>query len=129
MKNLLQLVKTTALGGAVFLVPLVVAGVLVTKALLALRQLAAPFAGIVPTDTPFGVLLVDLALFGLLLLICFLGGLVARSEFGRGIGERLEQGLLNSIPGYAFIKGVTESVARSESTSSSSMPGVWPSLW
>ena len=122
MKNLLQLVKTTALGGVVFLVPLVVAGVLVAKALLGLRQLAAPFAGIVPTDTSLGVLLVDLCLFGLLLLICFLAGLAAKSSIGRGIGEWVEQNLLNAIPGYGFVKGVTESVAKSESTSSSFKP-------
>jgi len=122
MKNLLKLVKTTVLGGVVFLVPLVVAGLLLTKALLVLRELAQPFGLMIPNDRPGGVLLINLCLFSVLLLICFLGGVAAKSSFGRGIGEWLEQHLLNAIPGYAFVKGVTESVAKTESTSGSFTP-------
>jgi len=122
MKNLIQLIKTTVLGGLVFLVPLVVAGFLVTKALLVLRQLAQPFGLMIPNDTPLGVLLINLLLFGVLLLLCFIAGLAAKSSLGLGIGDWLERNFLNSIPGYSFVKGITDSIADSHTTSGSFRP-------
>ena len=122
MKSLFQFVKTTALGGAVFLVPLVVGGYLVTKVLVGLRELAAPFVGVVPTDTPLGVLLVDLCLFGVLLLICFLAGVAAKSAAGRRLGDGIERKLLGAVPGYGFLKGLTDSLASSDEQSRSFKP-------
>ena len=39
--------------------------------------------------------------------ICFAAGLIARSSLASRLVERLESGVLHSIPGYTFIKGLT----------------------
>ena len=85
MKNLFKLFKTTAIGGMVFLVPLVVFGVILLKAFVLMKDLAEPFHRWVPTDRPWGVVAINLIVLAILLLICFVAGLVATS----GVGRRL----------------------------------------
>jgi uncharacterized membrane protein len=44
---------------------------------------------------------------GLLLLICFLVGLITRTRSGQRVGHWISENVLSRIPGFALVRGVT----------------------
>ena len=50
----------------------------------------------------------------LLVLVCLIAGLVARSEFARARRAKLDTWLLHLIPGYAWVKGITGNIQDTE---------------
>jgi uncharacterized membrane protein len=111
-------VKTTLIGGLLFLVPLLVFVWLGSKAAKLLRRLAKPLAGLVPLDTIAGVLVADVVIVALLIIACFVGGLLARVSFASRFVRKAEAGVLWNIPGYGFIKALADSLDKSAGSSS-----------
>lgn len=124
MKSIVEILKTTAVGGLVFLVPLVVAGMVLFKALDMMKRLAAPLDRWLGSDSELGVLALDLVLLAMVFLACLVAGLVAKSQRGRKVGTRVESALLSAVPGYAFVKGFTDSMSSSDDASESFTPVV-----
>jgi uncharacterized membrane protein len=109
-----QNMKTTILGGIVFLAPLAVVAILLSKVYQIGLMVADPVDRIIPVEKVGGVALVNILAIVLIVLACFLAGLVARSAF---IGTRVSKidGLLvDVIPTYAVFKGMLGSLSRSE---------------
>jgi len=101
----MQFLKTTVFGGIVFLVPLVILTILIGKALAFSRKIAKPLADVLPFG-PFGdIVVVNLAGFAFLILICFLGGLAAKSATVASWVASMEENFLSKIPVYSVIKG------------------------
>jgi uncharacterized membrane protein len=106
----LSFVKTTLIGGVVFLVPLVVLLVLVTKTAGYVHRLAAPLVRLLPVETIAGTLVADvLAVLGVVL-ACFLAGLLAHFSMAHRFVAKAEANVLWRIPGYGIIKGLTDSL-------------------
>jgi uncharacterized membrane protein len=103
---LVKFVMTTVIGGLVFLVPLVVVGFVVAKALGYMMLVAEPLADWLPVDTVGGVALANLLAIVAVIFVCFLAGLVARNAMAGGLVKRLEAKVLVNIPGYTMIKGI-----------------------
>ncbi len=103
--------RTTALGGLIFLVPFVVAVLVVGKALAVMKSFAAPIAQAIGLERIGGVALIDLLAALLLVGVCCLAGLVAMSPRGRALHAGLDEKLLNLFPRYGFVKSMTESLA------------------
>jgi uncharacterized membrane protein len=113
MKRLVNFARTTLVGGVLFLVPIVVLAAVVGKALQLVHKLSDPLAARFPLaagNTP--VLLAS----GLLILACFLFGLVALTRPARTSVTWLESTLLSKIPGYTLLKGAGESALGHESS-------------
>jgi len=111
MKRLLNFTRTTLVGGLLFLVPIVVLVVIVDKALGIVHRLTDPLAArfpVVASHTP--VLLAS----GLLIVVCFVLGLLALTRPARVGVNWLERTILSKIPGYVFIKGAGGSVLGQE---------------
>ena len=106
----LLFVRTTLIGGLVFLAPLAVLGWLAVKAGRLLHNLAAPLARLLPTGTLTGPLLLDTIALVCLVLGCFLGGLIAHFSMANRFIARAEANVLWRIPGYGIIKGLTSSL-------------------
>jgi uncharacterized membrane protein len=109
----MNFIKATVTGGLVFLVPVVIAVAVLGKALGIMRALISPLREFIPQMTIGGVALINLLVLMALVLICFAAGLLARSRPAASIYRSLDKVLL-SIPGYAFIKGFTESMGHTE---------------
>jgi uncharacterized membrane protein len=122
MKKLVSLLKSTAVGGFVFLVPLVIAVAILAKGMQLMRLLAQPLEDWISLDSGSGILVGNLALLFALLLVCLLAGLVAKSPPGRKLGAALEAKLSASLPGYGFVKGITDSIAQSDEVARSFTP-------
>jgi uncharacterized membrane protein len=114
MKAFLQFAKTTIVGGMIFLVPAVVATIVIGKALQFSTKLVSPVLIFVPVDTAAHAVIADILAIVLILLACFLAGLLARSTWASEFMRKLEERFLLRIPGYTLIKGVMDSMSGDE---------------
>jgi uncharacterized membrane protein len=106
----MNFLKTTLIGGLVFLVPIMIIVVILAKAHRLMVALSAPLAKWIPIDAIGGVALANLLAVAALVVLCFVAGFVARSSAAVRAVQSLESGFLTSIPGYGIIKGMTESL-------------------
>ena len=107
MTRLFQFVKTTLIGGALFLAPLVVIIYLAAKAVAAISKLMAPITNMLPHSV-FGVAMADIAAVLILVGAAFGAGVIARTEIGRRFGEEAEGWILRWMPGYTLFKSMSQ---------------------
>lgn len=99
-----QFFKTTALGGILFLIPVVILIAVFTKAHQMISKVTTPVLAIMPVERVVGIVIVDLLALALLLLICFLAGLAAKTPRAGKLVASLESDFLSQVPGYELAK-------------------------
>jgi uncharacterized membrane protein len=109
-QHALQFAKTSIVGGLIFMVPLVILVVVGAKAEGLVRRLARPLDEWLPMHTIWGVAVADTVAIVAVVLACFLGGMLARVSFADRFVKKAESGVLWRIPGYSFIKALTDSL-------------------
>jgi len=102
MKPILEFVKMTLVGGLLIVLPLWVSLLLLLKAIKGAMAVLAPIAKLVPQKFVHD----DVIALCLLVLICFVVGLVVRTELGKRIGDWLEEHLLGRLPGFSIIRSM-----------------------
>ena len=112
----MKFIKTTIIGGVLFLVPVVVAFIVVQKAYDLMLKVAKPLADDIPIDTVAGVALVNLLAGLIVILVCFLAGLLSQSKLAKQLSGVLDAKLRAAIPGCAMVRGIAENL-RSETES------------
>jgi len=105
-----KFILTTVLGGVLFLIPFVVVIVLLSKGFMIMHSMAEKVHMFLPWDSVVGLPIVEVLAVLLLVGSCFISGLVAKSSWGRNIQTRIDNLLLQFVPGYAWIKGMTSAV-------------------
>jgi uncharacterized membrane protein len=110
----MKAIKTTILGGLIFLVPLIIVIMLATKIFEVMGKLAAPFGSLIPVDSIGGIATANIITVLVILIVCFAAGLVATSAYGRKIYRSLDEKLLMLWPRYALVKSATESMSVDE---------------
>ena len=118
MKRILQFLRTTLVGGILFLVPIVVLAVVLDKALVLTRRIVDPLAEHLPVHSVIGLRTPILLAIALMVLFCFLAGLLAHAAFARRLVNRLETAVLSRMPGYELMKRAGESMLGVEKESS-----------
>jgi hypothetical protein len=88
MKGILNFVKTTIVGGFIFLIPFVILIIIIGKAFSILAALAKPLSALIPIKSFAGIAVLDLITVFFIILICFVAG-----------------------PIYSFVKSLTESIS------------------
>jgi uncharacterized membrane protein len=111
---MVSFMRTTVLGGLLFLFPIVFVVAILAKALEVTNKLSAPLAGLLPIDSIGGLAVVKLLALVILVLICFLAGLAARTALAGKFVKSLETNVLGRIPAYTLLKSKAESVLRPE---------------
>lgn len=101
-------VTTTLLGGAIFLLPLIVVIYVVGQGLGLMAKVAEPLVAALPNKSVGGVTLASLAALVLLLLLCFGAGLLAKAAFGRTLSATFEDKLQTLYPRYTVIKAMSQ---------------------
>ena len=105
MHGLYRFLKSTLLGGLLFLVPLAVLAAIIGWGVDIALKVLAPALEWLPDRSVGGVsLIVAIAVLGLVG-VCFLAGLLAETTILRRLGDRAEW-LAQSVPGYALMKNV-----------------------
>jgi uncharacterized membrane protein len=102
MKALAEFTRTTLVGGVLVLLPVYLAVLLLLKAVSSVTALIAPVTAQVPAGARFR----DVIAILLILIACFIAGLVVRTgPGGRGI-RRLQGQVLEKIPGYKLLSSL-----------------------
>ena len=118
MKTIASLIKTTAIGGVVFLLPLVLLVVLVSKAFNIIRTVSMPVANLISAEQFAGYAVADLVAITVLLVVTLLAGTLAKSPVFDKFYKKADAILLQVFPGYSWIKGMTGSLSDSEAEQS-----------
>ncbi len=102
----IRFLRTTAIGGLLFLLPLIVLGALIGQVVPIVMTIAGSLGEILPgfVKTPGGIALLMLMAIAVLLLLCFAAGLLARWSLGRNLSVAFEKKLVLFFPRYAILK-------------------------
>lgn len=106
--KLLKFLRTTAIGGLLFLLPLAVIGALIGQIAPIVMAIAESLGGALPVflKTPSGIALLVVLSIVILLLLCFAAGLLARRSFVASLSRAFEKKLVLFFPRYAILKDV-----------------------
>lgn len=110
MRALGSFIRTTLIGGILFLLPIVVLIAVLGKAQDVTSRIVAPMAARMPVESVGGVAVAKILAIAVLALFCFCAGLLARTRLAKRSVGWLERGLLSYLPGYDFFKGISESL-------------------
>ncbi|MBS9719056.1 hypothetical protein ACFFUT_06830 [Pseudohalocynthiibacter aestuariivivens] len=108
--------KTTILGGILFLVPLAFIAIVLGKAFEVSMLLAQPLDGLIPLDSLAGIAMANIIAIVLILAICFAAGLAAKTTMISKRVGRLDDTLIDIIPGYAVARGIVGGIAGEDDT-------------
>jgi len=106
---MVRFMKTTILGGILFLVPIVIFIAIIGKALELSNTIAVPLAEGLIVDSVGDLMVVHLIALTILLLFCFVAGLAAKTSLARRLVGKLETKFLDKIPAYELLKAKTQS--------------------
>ena len=114
-------IKTTIIGGIVFMVPVIVIIVILGKAFELMLKVARPIDKLIPIESIGGIAFANLLALFAILVVCFVAGMIARSPPAKKLYKAIDNGLL-AIPGYAFIKAYTDSMKLGQAEAKSMQP-------
>jgi uncharacterized membrane protein len=111
MKGKLKFVKTSVIGGIIFLIPLIILIIIIEKAVGIMAALSRPLSGLIQIESFAGIAVVDLISVAIIIMLCFIAGLISRTAFATKLIQRIESKILKKIPFYSFVKGIAESIS------------------
>lgn len=115
-----RFLKTTIIGGTIFLLPVALMLYILSYALRLVKSVAAPVSSGLHLDQLGSAAGVGAATFLsilVLVLVSFAAGIVARTAVGRRITRWSENSLLGRFPHYQLMKSVAEGLVHIESAS------------
>lgn len=112
MRSIGEFIKTTLLGGLVVLLPVYLAVLLLLKSAQLVLKLLGPVINNLPGDyqAPMAILIV--------VAVCFLIGLIVRTQLGRAAAGAVERNVLERIPGYTLLRDVSHRLGGLDDASS-----------
>jgi hypothetical protein len=118
MKTLVRFLKVTLIGGLLVVLPVWVSLLLLLKAIKGAMAMLLPIAKLLPQWFVHE----KIAALGLLLVICFVVGLLTRTRPGKRIGDWLGRHIFDRIPGFSLMRGMTRQLAGKKGNSRSNQP-------
>jgi uncharacterized membrane protein len=107
MKAFAEFTRTTLIGGVLIVLPIYVSILLLAKSLAIVVKLLSPVTAQIPEAMQFRQIIASL----ILIAVCFIAGIMARTGLGRRAQLAVERHLLNRIPGYALVRGLAARMA------------------
>jgi len=111
MKGLAELTKTTLIGGLLIVLPIYLSILLLAKTLSAIVTLLSPVTATIPAGVQFRQVIAVL----IVLVVCFVAGIVVRTGPGLRAKNAFERSVLEKVPGYALVRGLTDRVSDDDS--------------
>jgi uncharacterized membrane protein len=102
----LGFLKSTAIGGLIFLLPLIVVNALIVHFVPIVMPVVETLGKVLPSTLKSvgGIVLLVLLAIGAIILLCFAGGLLARRTFIRQFAQFIEKKLILLFPRYTIIR-------------------------
>ena len=104
MKAISHFLRTTILGGALFLMPIVVLTFLLNKAFDFARRELKPIAKLIADQLVSEATPETAMAIALIVILCLLAGLLGRTVLTQKIMSRLESAMLSNVPAYGYLK-------------------------
>ncbi len=104
VKKSFGFLKTTAIGGLIFLLPLIVIGILVGQIAPIVLAVANVLSIYIDTTDPAGVALLFALSIAIVVLMCFAAGMIARWSIGQKLSRFMEKNLIILFPRYAIYR-------------------------
>lgn len=114
MKQITEFLKTSALGGLLVLLPVLLLFLILTEAVQLIVALATPIADLFPAGTFDNIEHPVLLALLLLLLVSFVLGLAVRLAFLRRVGDWAERSVLKRLPVYNAMKNLSRGLLGAE---------------
>ncbi len=102
MRRLMELARTTILGGVLIVLPVWLTVILLAQAVIGAAAILRP----ITSHLPAGLMLPELIAVAIVLAVCFVAGLLVRTAPGRRGKEALDRYLLERLPGYTLLRGL-----------------------
>ena len=103
MGRIAEFTKTTLIGGLLIVLPLYLTILLLAKTVSGVLALLSPITGRIPEEVGLRPVIAAV----ILITVCFLAGLAVRTGPGLRAKNALERTLLERIPGYSLLRGLT----------------------
>jgi uncharacterized membrane protein len=110
VRGLAEFTKTTLIGGILVILPLWISVLLLVKAVAGLFALLSP----VTAQLPATMHLRNIVAFLIVVVACFVAGLVVRTGPGLRAKSVLDRYLLERIPGYSLLRGLAGRITGQE---------------
>jgi len=107
MQRIAEFTKTTLIGGVLVVLPVYVSALLLIKTLSGIVALLSPVTAQLPADAQFRRIIAFL----IVVLVCFVAGLIVRTGTGLRAKNAFERMLLDKIPGYTLLRGLAGRLA------------------
>jgi len=104
MKYAREFIVSAVIGGALVLLPIYFAVLVLLKGMQTAAGLLKPITALIPDWLP-GETLLALAV---VVFLCFAAGSAVRTRAGRRVRERAEKLFFGRLPGYALFRGLTQ---------------------
>ena len=114
--------KTTLLGGILFLAPIAVLAIVLGKVFSLSMRVVQPIDAMIPIETVAGIASANVLAIALILVLCYGAGLLAKRAFISKRMQRLDGLLIDMIPGYAVFKGMVGGMASEVDLSAALVP-------
>jgi uncharacterized membrane protein len=112
-----EFIKTTLVGGVVFLIPLVIALFLLGYAVNLAQDIIQPILPMLEVRLPgpiAGVGVITILAIAFLLLVSFLAGVFARTRSGVRLMDKVDNSLLGRLPQYRIMKSMAGTLSSSQ---------------
>jgi uncharacterized membrane protein len=116
-KPRIHFIRTTVIGGLLFLVPLTALIIVLAKSVKFTQKFVEPLTDHIPFESIIGLETPVLGAILVLILCCFLFGLYARTPLAKNSVKKVEALVLSKVPGYDLLKGMSESLVGLEDAS------------
>ncbi|MGC6447632.1 MAG: DUF502 domain-containing protein [Rubripirellula sp.] len=100
----IQFLRTTAIGGLLFLLPLIVVAALVSQVAPILLEVSTFLHDYLPDTNSISISTIVSAVLALLVILCFIAGMIARWSISQRLTKLFEKNLLLLFPRYAILK-------------------------
>ena len=104
LRKLSNFIRITIAGGILFLIPVGVIVFIMAKTIAFLYNFSKPITAKLPFKNVAGVGVNTLMSIILLLVICFVAGILMKTKFAKRITQWLEDRVLVYVPGYSYIR-------------------------
>jgi len=107
LKQFREFVVQPLVAGVLLLAPIYLAILLLLKAMKSLGRMVRPLASLLPKSFPGET---EISFF-VVLLLCLLVGIALRTQIGQATRSRIENSVLQRIPGYEMFRSMTRQLA------------------
>jgi uncharacterized membrane protein len=106
MNRIQSFIRTSLIGGFGVILPMAIFIFIFRWLFNFITDLIQPISNMVMNRSDFRELVADLLVLALIILVCFMIGVVVKTKIGKFIHENLENRILKIAPGYSTIKEI-----------------------